>query len=82
MKLNQLHQIEDAIEKISNATGTEKIEIISALTGIAWDEEDAGEIGEFMIDALDDDSSANATSEGSPPSRIETKQERNGDSLY
>jgi hypothetical protein len=67
MKLNKLHQIEDAIEKISNATGSPKLEIISALTGIAWDEEEAGEIGEFMIDALADDDSANTQGHRSQP---------------
>jgi hypothetical protein len=64
MKLNQLHQIEDAIEKISNAMDVPKLEIISALTGIAWSEEEASEIGEFMIDALAEDDSANTARGG------------------
>ena len=49
MKINKLHEIEQALE-ILNRDGDLNIEnqIIDALTGILWDEEEAGEIIEFM----------------------------------
>lgn len=55
MKLNQLHLISEGLEKISAATQTEIPEIIDALTGLAWSEEESGQIKEFSIDALEEE---------------------------
>lgn len=45
MKLNHLILVADAVERISEITETNDIpEIVDALVGIAWDEEDAGQI--------------------------------------
>jgi len=55
MNLNTLIVLGQGIEKIAHATGCKLTEIIDALTGIAWDEEDAGRIREFLIDAVADD---------------------------
>ena len=54
MKLNHLTLIEEGIEKIIAATGNDKLEIIDALTGVAWCEEHRGDIVNFMIENLDD----------------------------
>lgn len=78
MKLNHLHLIEEGIERIAAVTGTDTAEIIEALTGVAWDEEDAGGIREFMIDALADDS-ANAKGDSQSPAMTEPKPEPNND---
>lgn len=55
MKLNHLHLLEGGIKRIATVTDTDTAEIIEALTGVAWDEEDAVSIREFMIDALADE---------------------------
>jgi 2-methylisocitrate lyase-like PEP mutase family enzyme len=45
MKLNHLILVADAVERISEITETNDIPaIVDALTGIAWDEEVAGQI--------------------------------------
>lgn len=44
MKLDHLILIGDAVEKIHELTETHIPDIVDALTGIAWDEEDAGQI--------------------------------------
>ena len=44
MKLNKLYELCCAIEKFEIQTGATANEIIDALTGIAWDEEDAGQL--------------------------------------
>jgi hypothetical protein len=45
MKLNHLILVADAVERISEITETDDIPaIVDALVGIAWDEEDAGQI--------------------------------------
>lgn len=54
MKLDHLILIGDAVEKIHELTETHIPDIVDALTGIAWDEEDAGQIkayhaGEYNI---------------------------------
>ena len=52
MNLNQLDAISDAIEVIAERTETDRQEIIDALTGCCWDEEDAGEL-KFYATGLD-----------------------------
>lgn len=64
MKLNHLHLIEEGIERIAAVTDTDTTEIIEALTGVAWNEEDAGRIREFMIDAITDDSTNDKVRDG------------------
>ena len=59
MKLNELDQISDAIETICkitcNLTDTDINEIIDNLIGIAWSEEDASEIKEYLrINKIED----------------------------
>lgn len=52
MKLNQLSLIEDGIEAICKACQDDSVEeIIEALIGIMWSEEEASQIKEFMMDA-------------------------------
>lgn len=52
MKLNQLSLIEDGIEAICKACQDDAVEeIIDALTGIMWSEEEASQIKKFIIDA-------------------------------
>ncbi len=53
MKLNHLILIGDAVEKIHELTETDIPDIVDALTGVAWDEEDAGRIKAYH--AGDDD---------------------------
>lgn len=50
MKLNHLILIGDAVEKIHELTETDIPDIVDALTGIAWDEEDAGQIKAYHAD--------------------------------
>jgi 2-methylisocitrate lyase-like PEP mutase family enzyme len=53
MKLNHLILVADAIERISEITETNDIPtIVDALTGIAWDEEEAGEIKAYHNEDL------------------------------
>jgi 2-methylisocitrate lyase-like PEP mutase family enzyme len=48
MKLNHLILVADAVERISEITETNDIPaIVDALTGIAWDEEGAGQIKSY-----------------------------------
>lgn len=49
MKISKLHEIDDVLG-ILNREGDLGIEnkIIDALTGILWDEEEAGEIREYV----------------------------------
>lgn len=48
MKLNHIIIAGDAVERISEITGTNDIPaIVDALIGIAWDEEDANEIKRY-----------------------------------
>ena len=48
MKNSQQEQIIEAIERISRVTRVAPSTLIDALTGIAWDEEDAGEMKEIL----------------------------------
>ena len=50
MKLNHLILIGDAVEKIHELTEADIPDIVDALTGIAWDEEDAGQIKAYRAD--------------------------------
>lgn len=52
MTLKDLLLIEEALNKISSVTNTDVEEIIDELTGVAWSEEDASRIKEFVIEAL------------------------------
>ena len=53
MKLNHLILVADAVERISEITETNDIPaIVDALTGIAWDEEDAGQIKTYHNEDL------------------------------
>lgn len=56
MKLNQLHCIEAAINQIASVTRTTPGHIIVNLTPICWSPEQAEQIREFMMDALEDPS--------------------------
>jgi len=48
MKTNKLVLVADAVERISDITGTDNIEaIVDALIGVAWDEEEASEIKHY-----------------------------------
>ena len=48
MKTNKLVLVADAVERISDVTGTDDIEaIVDALSGVAWDEEEASEIIQY-----------------------------------
>ena len=48
MKTNKLVLVADAVERISDITGTDDIPaIVDALIGVAWDEEEASEIKEY-----------------------------------
>jgi hypothetical protein len=51
MKTNKLVLVADAVERISNITGTDDIPaIVDALIGVAWDEEEASEIKQYHSD--------------------------------
>jgi 2-methylisocitrate lyase-like PEP mutase family enzyme len=53
MKLNHLILVADAVERISEITETNDIPaIVDALTGIAWGEEEAGEIKAYHNEDL------------------------------
>ena len=54
MKLNKLIRIGDAVELISEQTDSTIPDIIEGLTGICWDEEDAGRITDYHSE-IDDD---------------------------
>ena len=55
MKLNHLILVADAVERISEITETNDIPaIVDALTGIAWDEEGAGQIKSYHNEDLTD----------------------------
>lgn len=48
MKTNKLVLVADAVERISDITGTDDIEaVVNALIGVAWDEEEASEIKQY-----------------------------------
>jgi hypothetical protein len=48
MKTNKLVLVADAVERISDITGTDDIPaIVDALIGVAWDEEEASEIKQY-----------------------------------
>lgn len=48
MKTNKVVLVADAVERISDITGTDNIEaIVDALIGVAWDEEEASEIKQY-----------------------------------
>ena len=48
MKTNKLVLVADAVERISDITGTDDIEtIVDALIGVAWDKEEASEIKQY-----------------------------------
>src|SRR5690606_1081984 len=49
------HLIKEGIERIAAVTDTDATEIIEALIGLAWDDEDAGIIHRFMIDTPADE---------------------------
>jgi 2-methylisocitrate lyase-like PEP mutase family enzyme len=58
MKLNHLILVADAVERISEITETNDIPaIVDALTGIAWDEKDAGQIKTYHNEDLADGAS-------------------------
>lgn len=44
MKLNKIILIGDLVERLSEYTDTDILDIVDALTGLCWDEEDAGNI--------------------------------------
>lgn len=48
MKLNDIEAISTAVEDIAMRTDTKMSEIIDVLTGVCWDEEDAGELKESL----------------------------------
>lgn len=48
MKLNHLILIADAVEEIHILTDTDIPDIVNALTGTAWDEEDAVQIKAYF----------------------------------
>ena len=48
MKLNNLRKIDEALETLALFTQTDIAELIAALTGVAWFEEDAGEITRYV----------------------------------
>ena len=48
MKMNKLYLIADTIDKLAEVTDCTIDEIIYALTGICFDEEDAGEIRDSL----------------------------------
>jgi hypothetical protein len=51
MKTNKLVLVADAVERISDITGTDDIPaIVDALIGVAWDEEEASEIKQYSSD--------------------------------
>ena len=48
MKTNKLVLVADAVERISDITGTDDIEtIVDALIGVVWDKEEASEIKQY-----------------------------------
>ena len=48
MKTNKVVLVADAVERISDITGTDNIEaIVDALIGVAWDEEEASKIKQY-----------------------------------
>ena len=48
MKTNKVILVADAVERISDITGTDNIEaIVDALIGVAWDEEEASKIKQY-----------------------------------
>ena len=56
MKLNHLILVADAVGRISEITETHDIPaIVDALTGIAWDEEEAGQIKTYHNDDITDE---------------------------
>lgn len=55
MKLNELILVADAVERISKITETDDIPaIVDALVGLAWDEEDAGQIKAYHREDLEE----------------------------
>ena len=50
MKNNQLDQIEQALQILSEETDTDKEVIVEELMGICWDEEEANEIIIYIDD--------------------------------
>lgn len=54
MKLNNLIRIEEAITILVEQTDTNASEIIDSLIGVAWSEEEAFCIKDFVIDAMSD----------------------------
>ena len=52
MKLNELLILESALNQIADVTDTEVSEIIDALIGVAWDEENAGQIKRACYDPM------------------------------
>lgn len=48
MKTSELVLVADAVERISDITGTDDIEaIVDALIGVAWDEEETSQIKDY-----------------------------------
>ena len=48
MKTNKVVLVADAVERISDITGTDNTEaIVDALIGVAWDEEEASKIKQY-----------------------------------
>lgn len=50
MKLNKLILIGDLVERLSELTDTYIPDIVETLTGVCWDEEDAGRIKDYHAD--------------------------------
>jgi len=53
MKLNKLVCVGDAVERLAELTDTTIPEIVEALTGVCFDEEEAGQIKRYHQDESD-----------------------------
>jgi hypothetical protein len=50
MKLNHLIIISDALERVAEVQDTAMVEIIDALVGVCFDEEEAEQLKRYMAD--------------------------------
>ena len=50
MKLNHLITVADAMERIAETQDTTMVEIIDALVGVCFDEEEAGQLKRYIAD--------------------------------
>jgi hypothetical protein len=53
MKLNHLIIIADALERVAEVQDTAMVEIIDALVGVCFDEEESGELKHYIADEED-----------------------------